>query len=139
MISGAWHRSATGVRQLLPATPGAALRRGILAAVLLAGLGLAHGTTLALVLHQAATFTQPGDRLVVAFAPGTAMPRALERLGDAGAVFSGTAVMPWLYRAEALDPDAAESLSSVAWVMRVPGKPTFAGCVAFITDERYRR
>lgn len=106
------------------------------AVVLLVALILAYSATLAYLFHQATLLTEPGDRLVVVFAPDTPVPAALERLGSAGVVLAGTTGMPWFYLAEAIDQAAAARLADSAWVMRVPGEPTFAGCVAFVLDKR---
>ncbi|MEX0729951.1 MAG: hypothetical protein WD057_04145, partial [Aquisalimonadaceae bacterium] len=120
--------------RLLPG--GVRFRHCALATLLLAAFVLAYGGTLAYLFNQASFLTQPGDRLVVVFPPDTPVATALERLGTAGAVLSGTAGMPWYYQAEAVDTGVAERLVRNAWVMRIPGKPTFAGCVAFVTNKQ---
>ena len=99
-----------------------------LAGLVLTVFLLGYGATLALVLHQAAFATSPGDRLLVAFAPGTGTPAVVEQLGAAGAVHHGAAGMPGFHQAEIIDAGAAENLSRVAWVMRVPGRPALASC-----------
>ena len=113
------------------------MRRGFLASALLTTFVVAYGATLTLAFHNAAFLTEPGDRLIVIFPPGTSMPSALERMGAAGTVVVGDGAAGSIYRAEVIEQAAAERLTSQAWVMREPGKPYFQGCIP-VPPERER-
>lgn len=118
----------------LPA--GRRIRHWLAALLLLGAFVLAYGGTLGYLFHEASLLTQPGDRLVIIFPTDTPVATALEQLGSAGATLTGTTGMPWLYQARALDDSVAERLAPHAWVMRIPGQPTFAGCIAFVLNKR---
>jgi hypothetical protein len=111
-------------------------RRLALAVALLAGFFVAYGSTLSVVLNQAALLSQPGDRLIVVFPPDVPIATALQRLGSAGTVVSGSSGMPWFYQADVVDAAAAETLSESGWVMRIPQQPTLQGCFSMLTERR---
>lgn len=99
-------------------------------------LAIAYAVPVSLVLREAAFLADPGDRLVVIFPPGTPTGAAVERLGAAGSVFSGTTRLPQVYRADVLDPQAARRLAERAWVMRIPAQPTLSSCFGLVAGER---
>lgn len=137
MIFGNCHRRKGRIAGWRPGRPaGGRAKRWLTASLLLAAFVLAYGGTLGYLFHEAAFLTQPGDRLVVVFPPDTPVATALERLGTAGATLTGTTGLPGFYQAEALDDTAADRLAPHAWVMRIPGQPTFAGCIAFVLNKR---
>jgi hypothetical protein len=121
-------RFSATIRALLP-------RLGA-AAALAAAFGAAYALTVGIILHQAALLSQPGDRLIVLFAPGTEVAAALEQLGSAGSVLSGTTGVPWFYQADVIDSAAAQRLAQRGLVLRIPQEPTLSGCFSVMTDQR---
>lgn len=109
-------------------------KRSALAALLLAVFALAYGGTVALLMHQAAFLAAPGDRLMVVFPRDTGTATALERIGAAGATYTGSS--RWIHQAEVIDASAAEQLARDAWVMRFPGRPALEGCFSVARENR---
>lgn len=123
---------------LRPDSLKAPVRRVLLTLLVVLVFVLAYGTVLAGYLHQGAALAGPGDRLLVAFPPGTGTPEALVRLGGAGTLVSGTLFsgggLPTVYRAEVIVPTAGERLAATTWVLRIPRQPTLEGCFNLVTS-----